>query len=73
MFRGFLPTLLREVPAFSVYFASYELMTRGEEQVPTWRLLLAGGMAGTASWVLTYPVDVIKSRVQADGLHGDPR
>lgn len=73
VFRGFWPTLAREVPAFSVYFASYEWMTRGDAQVPTWRLLLAGGMAGTLSWVLTYPVDVVKSRVQADGLNGSPR
>ncbi|XP_052129765.1 mitochondrial basic amino acids transporter [Frankliniella occidentalis] len=73
VYRGFWPTLAREVPAFSVYFASYEWMTRGDAQVPTWRLLLAGGLAGTFSWVLTYPVDVVKSRVQADGLHGAPR
>lgn len=68
VFRGFWPTLAREVPAFTVYFASYEWMTRGDAPVPTWRLLLAGGSAGTLSWVLTYPVDVVKSRVQADGL-----
>ncbi|XP_034242765.1 mitochondrial basic amino acids transporter-like [Thrips palmi] len=73
VFRGFWPTLAREVPAFSVYFASYEWMTRGDVQVPTWRLLLAGGMAGTISWVITYPVDVVKSRVQADGANGSPR
>ncbi|KAK3927856.1 Mitochondrial basic amino acids transporter [Frankliniella fusca] len=73
IFRGFGPTLTREVPAFSVYFASYEWMTRGDGQVPTWQLLLAGGTAGTISWVLTYPVDVVKSRVQADGLVGARR
>jgi len=29
-------------------------------------LLVAGGMAGICAWVSTYPIDVIKSRVQAD-------
>lgn len=29
-------------------------------------LLLAGGMAGISAWVSTYPIDVIKSRIQAD-------
>ena len=29
-------------------------------------MLLAGGLAGTASWVFTYPLDVVKSRLQAD-------
>ena len=29
-------------------------------------LLLAGGMAGICAWIVTYPVDIIKSRIQAD-------
>ena len=29
-------------------------------------LLLAGGMAGICAWVSTYPIDVIKTRIQAD-------
>lgn len=70
VFRGFWPTLVRDMPAFSLYFASYEWMTSGDEQVATWKLLMAGGMAGTVSWVFTYPVDVVKSRIQADGVHG---
>lgn len=28
-------------------------------------LLLAGGMAGVASWLVTFPFDVIKTRVQS--------
>ena len=33
----------------------------------TGSILLAGGMAGIFSWVFTYPQDVLKSRLQADG------
>ena len=29
-------------------------------------MLLAGGLSGCASWIITYPVDVMKSRFQAD-------
>jgi solute carrier family 25 carnitine/acylcarnitine transporter 20/29 len=29
-------------------------------------LLLAGGLAGSLSWLATFPVDVIKSRFQAE-------
>lgn len=36
------------------------------------RSLLAGGLAGCISWALPYPVDVIKSKIQADGLAGKP-
>ena len=33
----------------------------------TFSILGAGGMAGIFSWIFTYPQDVIKSRLQADG------
>ncbi|XP_033327658.2 mitochondrial basic amino acids transporter [Megalopta genalis] len=68
VFKGLNITMLREAPSFGVYFLTYEAMTRssGNEPVSTPRMLLAGGIAGTASWLLTYPLDVIKSRIQAD-------
>ena len=34
----------------------------------TMTILGAGGMAGVLSWVFTYPQDVIKTRLQADGF-----
>ncbi|KAM8832045.1 mitochondrial basic amino acids transporter-like isoform 2-T2 [Spinachia spinachia] len=73
--RGMVTTLIRETPGFGVYFLSYDVLTRGLGCEPNDRymipkLLFAGGMAGIASWLSTYPVDVIKSRLQADGLGG---
>ena len=65
--RGLAITFTREVPAFGVYFGSYELMIRQfGDSTPV--VLTGGGMAGILSWVLTYPQDVIKSRLQADGF-----
>jgi len=65
--RGFGITVLREVPAFGVYFGSYEVMLRTfGDSVPV--ILTAGGLAGIFSWIFTYPQDVIKSRLQADGF-----
>jgi len=29
-------------------------------------VLMAGGFAGVCSWILTYPVDIVKSKQQAD-------
>lgn len=73
--RGMVTTLIRETPAFGFYFWTYDVLTRslgcdsGDRfMIP--KLLFAGGMAGIASWLSTYPVDVIKSRLQADGVGG---
>lgn len=32
--------------------------------------LMAGGLAGTFSWLVSFPVDVVKSRLQTDGMDG---
>ncbi|XP_062946860.1 mitochondrial basic amino acids transporter isoform X3 [Cynocephalus volans] len=76
--RGLLSTLLRETPSFGVYFLTYDVLTRALGCEPgdpllVPKLLLAGGTSGIASWLSTYPVDVVKSRLQADGLRGAPR
>ncbi|KAJ8394213.1 hypothetical protein AAFF_G00047960 [Aldrovandia affinis] len=73
--RGLLATFVRETPAFGVYFLTYDVLTRSlacEPDNPYLipKLLFAGGMAGVTSWLSTYPVDVIKSRIQADGVGG---
>ena len=70
VYRGFWLTVLRETPSFGLYFAAYEIFCRSftpaNQETSTPVLLLAGGLAGMASWISTYPIDVVKSRVQAD-------
>lgn len=73
--RGMLTTIIRETPGFGVYFLSYDILTRSlgcevDDLYIIPKLLFAGGMSGIASWLSTYPVDVIKSRLQADGVGG---
>lgn len=68
VFRGLNITIVREVPAFGVYFLAYEILTRSNEPVSTLNMLVAGGFAGVASWGSIYPIDVIKSRMQLDGM-----
>ncbi|XP_049613448.1 mitochondrial basic amino acids transporter isoform X1 [Syngnathus scovelli] len=73
--RGMVTTFIRETPAFGFYFLTYDVLTRQlgcepEDRYMIPKLLFAGGMAGIASWLSTYPVDVIKSRLQADGVGG---
>jgi solute carrier family 25 carnitine/acylcarnitine transporter 20/29 len=74
--RGFLLTIYRETPACSLYFVSYEMMKSAfkfEDEKNLWKLLLAGGLAGGSagciSWLFTYPIDVVKTRYQANGSY----
>lgn len=76
--RGMVSTLLRETPSFGVYFLTYDVLTRAmgcepDDRLLVPKLLLAGGTSGITSWLSTYPMDVVKSRLQADGLQGTPR
>lgn len=66
LFRGLGITIARDSPAFAIYFASYEAMTSGDRSMV--RVFTAGGIAGALSWVLLYPIDVIKSRLQGDAV-----
>ncbi|KAL0169380.1 hypothetical protein M9458_033976, partial [Cirrhinus mrigala] len=67
--RGMVTTVIRETPGFGVYFLTYDTLTRAlgcdaDDGYIIPKLLLAGGMSGTASWLSTYPVDVINGRSQ---------
>ena len=53
-------TLMREVPAYTLYFSSYNFLKKND--IPTF---VSGGIAGTLTWLLTYPQDTIKSRLQS--------
>ena len=65
--KGYLTTLVREVLFLACYFASFEIMTRNRKTEKL-TVLIAGGLAGIISWIPTYPIDVIKTRLQGDSL-----
>lgn len=57
----------REAPSYGVYFATYDLLT--DQNSPEDGSISTGRnlwLAGTASWVVSYPIDVVKSRLQAN-------
>ncbi|XP_067684162.1 mitochondrial carnitine/acylcarnitine carrier protein-like [Haliotis asinina] len=71
VYRGTFATLCRDVPATGMYFMSYEWLKRvltpegkTTSDLGAARLLLAGGMAGIANWMVAMPQDVLKSRFQ---------
>ncbi|XP_021846858.1 mitochondrial arginine transporter BAC2 [Spinacia oleracea] len=72
LYRGLTITVLRDAPAHGLYFWTYEYMREklhpgcrkgGQETLNT--MLVAGGLAGVASWIACYPLDVVKTRLQA--------
>ncbi|CAN6624792.1 mitochondrial glycine transporter Ymc1p [Trichomonascus vanleenenianus] len=72
LYRGFNVTLLREAQAYGVWFLTYEylmsLEKRPRDDVPAWKLMVYGALAGEALWLASYPLDVIKSKVQSDSF-----
>ena len=53
--------MLREVPATVIYFSSYNKMK--ENEIP---IFISGSIAGCLSWIVTYPIDTVKSRLQSN-------
>ncbi len=76
IFRGLNITIAREIPAFGLYFASYEAMTRRKDPTQplgAFHMLMAGGGAGVVSWLFTYPIDFLKSRLQVEYVHNESK
>jgi len=71
IYTGLGATIGREVPAFGVYFSSYEIVKDRLDKVggvsAFQSSFIAGGFAGVSSWGIVYPVDVIKSNIQVTG------
>jgi len=68
LYRGLGMTMLRDGPALGLYFVCFETMIR-EMGESTSVALGAGVIAGIFSWLVSFPQDVIKTRLQAD-LYG---
>ena len=77
LFRGQSVNVLREAQAYGVWFLTYEwLMARdvarrklsSRKDVEAYRLAFYGGLAGEMLWLSSYPFDVVKSKMQTDGL-----
>ncbi|KJE93551.1 substrate carrier family protein [Capsaspora owczarzaki ATCC 30864] len=74
VYQGLGATLLRNVPANTMYFGVYEQARRefangnwnNVDKLTPLQGFAAGGLAGIAYWIGTYPLDAIKSKMQTD-------
>ncbi|XP_059292531.1 mitochondrial arginine transporter BAC2-like [Lycium ferocissimum] len=72
IYRALTVTVLRDAHSHGLYFWVYEYTKEkllpgsrknGQESFQT--MLVAGGLAGAVSWISCYPLDVVKTRLQA--------
>ncbi|KAH9832461.1 mitochondrial carrier [Rhodofomes roseus] len=73
LYRGTTSTALRDI-GYGTYFWAYEATVRywprtsserASNTTPWLATLTAGGLAGIAGWIATFPFDVVKTRVQS--------
>ncbi|XP_054424277.1 mitochondrial ornithine transporter 2 [Pteronotus mesoamericanus] len=75
-YYGLSSTLLQEVPGYFFFFGGYELSRsffasgRSKDELGPVPLMLSGGIAGICLWLVIYPVDCIKSRIQVLSMSG---
>jgi solute carrier family 25 (mitochondrial carnitine/acylcarnitine transporter), member 20/29 len=68
-------TSVRDSVGYGFYFSTYELCRRkfasqhpiSKSEAADLDVLVSGGIAGIVTWASIYPLDVIKTRIQAEG------
>ena len=61
LFRGFYATLPREIIGCSLWFGTYNYLKQKNIHP-----IISGSLTGAVSWTLSYPIDVIKTRIQSN-------
>jgi len=81
LYRGNVSMMLREAPAFGVYFSVYEGTKRAlcpqlkpSDKEPMWLQAAGGAVTGGVTWAAVMPIDVISTRIQSlpEELAKDP-
>ncbi len=76
--RGMGTSVSRDIIGYVSYFMTYEILCQTLatdkmlSDLTVIELMISGGVAGVATWTSCYPLDVVKSRLQTDGI-GCPR
>ncbi|XP_014484770.1 PREDICTED: mitochondrial ornithine transporter 1 isoform X2 [Dinoponera quadriceps] len=75
LFTGLSSTIVREMPGYFFFFGGYEgtrelLATAGQsrDDIGWQKTMVAGAVGGTVLWLVIFPADVVKSRIQVKNL-----
>ncbi|KAJ3215646.1 Mitochondrial carrier protein ymc2 [Dinochytrium kinnereticum] len=77
LYKGQGITLLRECHGYGIYFLTYEAMIqrtmrlekKARSEISALTQCSFGALSGYTLWVMIYPIDVIKSRLQTDSFN----
>ncbi|XP_070762274.1 solute carrier family 25 member 15a [Enoplosus armatus] len=77
-YQGLTSTIVREIPGYFCFFGAYELcrskfaqyMGTDKESIGVLPLMFSGGFGGACLWLMVYPIDCVKSRIQVHSLTG---
>ncbi|KAJ8391446.1 hypothetical protein AAFF_G00089200 [Aldrovandia affinis] len=77
-YQGLTTTIVRELPGYFCFFGAYEFsrtsfaryMGRDKEDIGVVPIMLSGGFGGACLWLVVYPIDCVKSRIQVHSLVG---
>ena len=71
LFRGLTSTIAREMPGYFFFFGGYELTReilakpgQSKDEIGWQRTMVAGAVGGLVLWLVIFPADVVKSRIQ---------
>jgi solute carrier family 25 carnitine/acylcarnitine transporter 20/29 len=75
IYKGGFISAIREMYAYGIYFATYELalrtlMQKGQKRTDLHPIqyLIGGSLAGYVVWFMEYPLDLVKTKIQADSF-----
>ncbi|KAJ1325924.1 solute carrier family 25 (mitochondrial carnitine/acylcarnitine transporter) member 20/29 [Microdochium nivale] len=81
LYRGEAVTILREAQAYGCWFLAFEYMMNQDakrnnidrKEIAPYKVAFYGGLAGEVLWLSSYPLDVIKSKMQTDGFGAEQK
>ncbi|XP_015913135.2 mitochondrial glutathione transporter SLC25A40 isoform X2 [Parasteatoda tepidariorum] len=66
LWRGLIPTLLRDAPFSAIYWSVYEQLKLHQDHPSILKTLIFGALSGSVAATITLPFDVIKTIRQSD-------
>lgn len=75
LFTGLSSTIAREMPGYFFFFGGYEVTRellrephQSRDDIAWYKTMVAGAVGGSLLWLVIFPADVVKSRIQVQNL-----